>query len=78
MFTALLQVRSFNSDAGSVSSNLRKIVSGPHSKLEKLLATREFRQATQLMSTVVTMLNRESIHATDSLDTENRVEVCTI
>ena len=47
--------------------------------LEKLLVAGEFQQATQLMTTVITVLNQDSSqdHTSDSADTENRVEVST-
>ena len=70
-------MKSFSFDAGSVSSILKDIVSGPHSMLENLFAAGEFRQATQLMTIVITVLNQDSAQATDSLDAENRVEVGT-
>lgn len=68
---------SFRPDSGSVSSILKGIVSGPESMLEKLVEAGEFRQATQLMTTVITVLNQDSSHVTrpDSSDFENRVEV---
>ena len=73
------QVRSFSSEAGSVSSILKGIVSGPDSMLEKLLVAGEFQQATQLMTTVITVLNQDSSldHTSDSADIDNRVEVST-
>ena len=72
-------MKSFSPDAGPVSSILKGIVSGPDSMLEKLFATREFRQATQLMTTVITALNQDSSQVTgpDYPDTDNRVEVGT-
>ena len=68
---------SFGPDSGSVSSILKGIVSGPESMLEKLIEAGEFRQATQLMTTVITVLNQHSSQVTqpDSSDFENRVEV---
>ena len=68
---------SFHPDAGSVSSILKGIVSGQESMLEQLIDAGEFRQATQLMNTVITVLNQDSSQVTrpDSSDFENRVEV---
>ena len=45
--------------------------------LEQLIDAGEFRQATQLMNTVITVLNQDSSQVTrpDSSDFENRVEV---
>ena len=60
-----------------MSSILKRIVSGPDSILEKLLSTGEFQQATQLMTTVITVLNQDSsqVHEPHSPDTKNRMEV---
>ncbi|PFX17783.1 Polycystic kidney disease protein 1-like 2 [Stylophora pistillata] len=71
------KVRSFGAEADSVSSILKGIVSGPDSMLEKLLEVGEFQQATQLMTTVVTVLNQVSSqeHFSDSTEMGNRVEV---
>lgn len=70
-------MKSFNPDAGSVSSILKGIVSGPESMLQKLLSAGEFQQATQLMTTVITVLNEDSsqVHERDSANTKNRIEV---
>ena len=75
----LLQVRSFGAEADSVSSILKGIVSGPDSMLEKLLEVGEFQQATQLMTTVIKVLNQVSSqeHFSDSTEMGNRVEVGT-
>lgn len=70
-------MKSFSPEDGSVSSILKGIVSGPDSTLEKLLAAGEFQQASQLMTTVLTVLNEDSSQALgpDSPDTQNRMEV---
>lgn len=72
-------MESFSPDSGSVSSILKRVVSGPDSMLKRLLAAGEFRQATQLMTTVITVLNQDPFQVTrpDSPDIENRVEVGT-
>lgn len=69
----------FGAEADSVSSILKGIVCGPDSMLEKLLKVGEFQQATQLMTTVVTVLNSVSSQelASDSADINDRVEVGT-
>lgn len=60
-----------------MSSILMGIVSGPDSMLEKLLAAGEFQQASQLMTTVITVLNEDSTQAQDpdSPDNKDRMEV---
>ena len=71
-------MNSFSPEASSVSSILKGYVSGPDSMLERLLAAGEFQQATQLLTTVITVLNEDSasqVHEPDSPDTKNRVEV---
>lgn len=72
-----LQVKSFHPNAGSVSSILKGIVSGPDSMLETLLAAGEFHKATQLMTIVVTVLNQHPSQVTspDTWDAVNRAEV---
>ena len=74
-----LQVTSFHPNAGSVSSILKRIVSGPDSMLESLLAAGEFQKATQLVTTVITVLNQHPSQVTspDSPDAVNRAEVGT-
>lgn len=71
------KVKSFSPEDGSVSSILKGVVSGPDSTLEKLLAGGEFQQASQLMTTVITVLNEDSTqaHDPDSPDTNDRMEV---
>ncbi|XP_020607936.1 LOW QUALITY PROTEIN: polycystic kidney disease protein 1-like 2 [Orbicella faveolata] len=71
------KVKSFSPKEGSVSSILKGVVSGPDSMLEKLLAVGEFQQASQLMTTVITVLNEDSTkaHDSESPDTKDRVEV---
>ena len=70
-------MKSFSPEDGSVSSILIGIVSGPDSMLEKLLASGEFQQASQLMTTVITVLNEDSTqaHDPDSPDNKDRMEV---
>ena len=70
-------MKSFSPEDGSVSSILIGIVSGPDSMLEKLLAFGEFQQASQLMTTVITVLNEDSTqaHDPDSSDNKDRMEV---
>ena len=70
-------MKSFSPDAGSVSSVLKGIVSGPESMLEQFLSAGEFQQASQLMTTVITVLNEDSsqAHDSDSPDTKDRMEV---
>ena len=70
-------MKSFSPEDGSVSSILVGIVSGHDSMLEKLLAAGEFHQASQLMTTVITVLNEGSTqaHDPDSTDTKDRMEV---
>ena len=70
-------MKSFSPEDGSVSSILIGIVSGPESMLEKLLASGEFQQASQLMTTVITVLNEDSTqaHDPDSPDNKDRMEV---
>lgn len=70
-------MKSFSPKEGSVSSILKGVVSGPDSMLEKLLAAGEFQQASQLMTTVITVLNEDSTkaHDSESPDTKDRVEV---
>ena len=60
-----------------MSSILKGMVSGPNSMLDQLLVSGEFRQATQFLNTVITVLNQDSspVTTTDSADTENRIEV---
>lgn len=60
-----------------MSSILIGIVSGPDSMLEKLLAAGEFQKASQLMTTVITVLNEDSsqVRDPDSLDNKDRMEV---
>lgn len=70
-------MKSFSPEAGSVSSILKGIVSGPDSMLEKLLSAGKFQQASQLMTTVITVLNEDSsqAHDPDSPGTKDRMEV---
>jgi len=70
-------VKSFSPEDGSVSSILKGVVSGPDSTLGKLLASGEFQQASQLMTTVITVLNEDSTqaHDPDSPATNDRMEV---
>ena len=60
-----------------MSSILIGIVSGPDSMLEKLLAAGEFQKASQLMTTVITVLNEDSsqVRDSDSPDNKDRMEV---
>ena len=60
-----------------MSSILKGVVSGPDSMLVTLLAAGEFQQASQLMTTVITVLNEDSFqaHDPDSPDTSDRMEV---
>lgn len=60
-----------------MSSILIGIVSGPDSMLEKLLAAGEFQKASQLMTTVITVLNEDSsqVRDPDSPDNKDRMEV---
>ena len=71
------QVTSFSPNAGPISSILKGLVSGPNSMLNNLLISGEYRQATQLLNTVITVLNQDSsqVPKTDPADTENSVEV---
>lgn len=59
-----------------MSSILKGIVSGPDSMLEKLLSAGKFQQASQLMTTIITVLNEDSkAHDPDSPGTKDRMEV---
>ncbi|XP_068716630.1 polycystin-1-like protein 2 [Montipora capricornis] len=75
--TLKVKVKNFSPTAGPVSSILKGMVSGPNSMLDQLLVSGEFRQAIQLLNTVITVLNQDSspVTTTDSADTENRIEV---
>lgn len=68
---------SFSPSAGPISSILKGLVTGPNSMLKNLLMSGEFRQATQLLNTVITVLNQDSsqVPKTDPADMENSVEV---
>lgn len=68
---------SFSPNAGPISSILKGLVTGPNSMLKNLLLKGEFRQATQLLNTVITVLNQDSsqVPKSDPADMENSVEV---
>ena len=67
----------FSPNAGPISSILKGLVTGPNSMLKNLLMRGEFRQATQLLNTVITVLNQDSpqVPKSDPADMANSVEV---